>query len=232
MIHEWIPNQRNRISFVLVDAGSAEVAGLGSTFTLEISKNSGAFSVGTGTKTEIGNGWYSYLGTTGDADTPGPAAIRVTGTGIVQQNLVYYVPTQAVVAALVGIDGAEITFRRGDTLDDYSITGLGDITEHSKLWFTVKRSKEGTDVQALIQIEETVGLIRINGEAADTPANGNITITEALAGNIAISLEEVETAKLPYGEFYYDVQVLISGKVTTLTEGTAIIPADVTRAVL
>lgn len=91
MTIEWKRNQQNRITFVMVDASSVEVTGLGSGFTLELSKNGGAFAASAGTKAEIGNGWYTYLSTAGEADTIGPVAIRVTGAGAQQQNLEYVV---------------------------------------------------------------------------------------------------------------------------------------------
>lgn len=88
---EWSLNQVNRIVFVMVDAANTEVPGLGGTFTLEISKDGGAFVPSAGTKAEIGSGWYSYLSTAGEADTPGPLAVRVNGAGCIQQNLAYEV---------------------------------------------------------------------------------------------------------------------------------------------
>lgn len=88
---EWQLNQQNRIAFVMVDSNSSEVAGLGAGFTLQLSKNGGAFAGSAGTKAEIGNGWYTYLATVGEADTVGPVAIRVTGAGAVQQNLEYVI---------------------------------------------------------------------------------------------------------------------------------------------
>lgn len=91
---EWKANQANRICFVMVDATGVEVAGLGNTFTLQLSKDGGAFAPSAGAKAEIGNGWYTYLATAAEADTPGPVAIRVTGAGAVQQNLEYVVTTR------------------------------------------------------------------------------------------------------------------------------------------
>lgn len=88
---EWTLNQTNRIAFVMVDSSGTEVAGLGSGYTLQLSKNGGAFAASGGTKAEIGNGWYTYLSTAGEADTVGVVAVKVTGAGAVQQNLEYVV---------------------------------------------------------------------------------------------------------------------------------------------
>ena len=80
-----------KIVFVLVDSSGIEVAGLGTTFTLSISKNGGVFTPGAGTKGEIGNGWYHYSLLSSETDTSGPLAIKASGTGTIQQNLFYKV---------------------------------------------------------------------------------------------------------------------------------------------
>jgi len=85
------------IVFVLVSSTGDEVSGLGTTFSVTISKAGGAFAAGTGTKDEIGNGWYSYELTESETDIAGPLAVRVTGAGIVQQNLLYQVSGTAYV---------------------------------------------------------------------------------------------------------------------------------------
>lgn len=91
MFDSWRLNQANRIVFVMIDSNGTEVAGLGSGFTLQISKNGAAFAASAGTKAEIANGWYTYLSTAAEADSVGVVAIRVTGAGAVQQNLEYTV---------------------------------------------------------------------------------------------------------------------------------------------
>lgn len=91
-MNEWIPNQANRITFVMIDATGAEVSGIGDgNLTVEISKNGGAFVAGVGVNTEISDGWYSYLSTAAEANTIGPLSVKVTGAGAIQQNLEYVV---------------------------------------------------------------------------------------------------------------------------------------------
>ena len=92
----WIRDQQNLIVFVMVDNAGTEVPGLGGGFTLEVSKAGGAFAGSAGTKNEISDGWYSYLTTAGEADTVGPVAVKVTGAGAIQQNLVYVVIQRSV----------------------------------------------------------------------------------------------------------------------------------------
>lgn len=94
----WKLSQQNLITFVLVDANGNEVTGLGGNFTLQLSKAGGAFQASAGVKAEIGNGWYSYLATASEADTPGPVAVVVTSGSTVQQNLEYVCESRNVTA--------------------------------------------------------------------------------------------------------------------------------------
>jgi hypothetical protein len=87
----WELDNVNTITFVLVDNTNTEVAGLTNTFTLEVSKDGGAFVGSAGVKSEISDGWYTYVATAGEADTIGPVSIRVTHASIIQQNLEYVV---------------------------------------------------------------------------------------------------------------------------------------------
>lgn len=94
----WKLSQQNLITFVLVDSNGNEVTGLGSGFTLQLSKAGGAFTASAGTKAEIGSGWYKYLATAGEADTVGPVAIKVTHASVIQQNLEYVVEQRTITA--------------------------------------------------------------------------------------------------------------------------------------
>lgn len=87
----WKIDSINTITFVLVDSAYVEVAGLANGFTMEVSKNGGAFVGSAGTKSEISDGWYKYVATAGEADTIGPVSIRITHASIIQQNLEYVV---------------------------------------------------------------------------------------------------------------------------------------------
>jgi hypothetical protein len=91
-------SQSQQITFVMVNSAGAEVPGLGQNFTVSISKCGGAFNASVGAKAEIGSGWYSYVVSPGESDTPGPLSITVTGAGAAQQNLEYVVLDRAIVA--------------------------------------------------------------------------------------------------------------------------------------
>lgn len=129
----------------------------------------------------------------------------------------------------------ELTARRGDTYksaSDNPVTGLGDISARTKLWFTVKMSTGLTDAQATLLIEETDGLTRLNGSGYGTAAHGSITVSDASNGDIAIEIDEAATDDLRPRSYPYDIQMLdSSGDVTTLRTGTFTVQSDVTRAI-
>lgn len=114
------------ITFVMVDTSGVEVTGLGTGFTVQISKNGGAFGASAGTKAEIGSGWYSYTFTAGETDTAGPLAVKVTGAGAAQQNLVYNVvgSTWSSVATYVSVADLKAYLGVTGTADDALLTSL------------------------------------------------------------------------------------------------------------
>ncbi len=119
-------NQAQMITFVMVDSDCDEVTGLGSGFTLQLSKAGGAFAASAGTKAEISNGWYAYTTTAAETDTVGPLSIRVTGTGAEQQNLVFFVRE-----ATVGC--TEFTYTVTDSVS-------GALLEGVEVWITTDTS--------------------------------------------------------------------------------------------
>lgn len=127
---EIMLSEARLITFVLEDSAGAVVTGLGTTFTVTISQNGGAFQAGVGTKAEIGSGWYSYSLTVDETDTAGPLAVVITGAGAVQQNLLYQV-SGYVVTTLTGTGYATLAQLKAalgvtDSADD---TALGRVID-------------------------------------------------------------------------------------------------------
>ena len=139
--------------------------------------------------------------------------------------------TQSAASIVAAVSGSDLTIKRGDSLSA-SITGLGALTGYTTIWFTVKNQMSDADSESIIQIDTDTGLVYLNAEAAANAANGSITIDDAVAGDITITLDESETDDLvPHRGLYYDVQMLNGGDVTTLTEGLCRIAGDVTRSI-
>lgn len=136
--------------------------------------------------------------------------------------------TAAELAAVVR--GSLLTIMRGDSWSA-TVTGLGSVAARAKLWFTVKSSLSDLDAASRIQIEETDGLVCING-AAGTALDGAITVDDEDAGDITITLAAAASAQLAPGSYSYDLQWFDGDDaIHTLTVGAMRVVGDVTRAV-
>ena len=101
-----------------------------------------------------------------------------------------------------------MTFAQDDGSGAYDLTGCA-------LFFTVKERASDLDVDALIRHES---------------GDGNLTITDAAAGEATHLIGHAETDVLLTGVFRYDYQVVAAdGTVATLERGKLVIRADVTR---
>jgi len=123
----------------------------------------------------------------------------------------------------------DLTLYRGDTWSQV-ITGMGDLTAATDIWFGIKEDPDDSDNEAVVLISETIGLERINGAAAGVPANGSITVLDAAAGILQVDLDEAETAKLVPDKRFWDCQKLVAGVVTTPKAGRLVVTADIVRA--
>jgi hypothetical protein len=142
--------------------------------------------------------------------------------------------TQSAASVTSTVSGSTITATRGDTLSA-SLTGLGNISAHSKLWVAVKADPDNdADTAAILLIEKTAGLTVVNGAPHATITNGSIVVTNETTGAITITVEPAVTALLAGGAYRYDVQMLTAaGVVQTLTTGNFVVDVttDVTRAI-
>ena len=182
--------------------------------------------------------YFAYAHYTGAETLDSDYALSVQ-TGIGEANVWSYSTrtlTQSAASVTAAVSGSDITITRGDTLSA-SLTGLGSLSGYVSLDFTVKGGKADSDDDALIRIRLNAsgsddGLLRFDKTAAADADQGSITIDDADAGNITITLAAALTDDLAVQSgLEYDVQMITASAVTTLTEGTAHVVADVTRAV-
>jgi len=130
-MYDLTKDAANPIPFVLVDASNVEVAGLGGVFTVLVSKNGAGFGASAGTKAELAGGWYLYTATAGECDTVGPLALKITGAGCQQQNLVYDVADPQVIRDALKLApsvGAPAAGSIDKHLDDIALYGGGSGT--------------------------------------------------------------------------------------------------------
>jgi hypothetical protein len=142
--------------------------------------------------------------------------------------------TQSAASVTAAVAGSTISIARGDTVS-IALTGLGDLTGNSKIWFTAKSSYSDDDAEAIIQVEKTLGLAYLNGAAAVTATDASLVVDVLLTGNITITLKPALTSVLePVIGLYYDIQMLGGdGHIHTLTTGSCNVigTADITRAI-
>lgn len=125
--------------------------------------------------------------------------------------------TSAAASVVAAVSGSVVTMPRATTWD-FDITGLGDITARTDLYFTVKRRTIDDDASAVVQIEETGGLLVINGGAPAAAGNGTLTVTDAVAGDVTITLAAVESEKLRATDnLQYDFKMVTAAAVQLLT---------------
>lgn len=127
------------------------------------------------------------------------------------------------------ITGETVSVIRGDSWS-LPFTGLGDVTGNTKLWLTVKAEYDDDDDESIVQVERTVGLVRLNGAAA-TAGEGSVTVIDAGEGDITFAVDEAATVEVPAGRYYYDVQSLVSGTVRTHTSGRFSVVNHVTHSI-
>jgi hypothetical protein len=139
--------------------------------------------------------------------------------------------TQSAASVAAVVAGSALTIQRGDTTS-ISLTGMGSIAARTKLWFTIKATKYDDDTQAQVLAEETAGLVYVAGRAPTTGETCVMTVTDAAAGNVTIVLSAAATKALTAGsDRVWDVQMLTASGVTTMTNGSATISADVTQRI-
>jgi hypothetical protein len=126
--------------------------------------------------------------------------------------------TSSALTTVAAVVGSVIT-QPWATSWDFSITGLGNITARASLYFTIKRRTTDIDSSAVVQIEETAGLLFINGAVATVAGNGTLTVDDAVAGDVTVTLAVAETNKLrPVDGLQYDFKMVTgAGLVQLLT---------------
>lgn len=188
--------------------------------------------------------WDEVLAGHLTAGTTGEALDNAGGGNAVTAENVWAYPSRTITGADVSgatlseaLEGTTLNIRRGDSTS-ITFTGLGVLTGYTSLWFTIKPDINRTDADAdsIIQIKKNAsgsgdGLLYFNSDAAPDASLGSIVVDDAAAGIITIAIDKTVTAQLaPVKNKPYDIQMLLSSGISTLTDGKANIYGDVTRA--
>ncbi|HPS40216.1 MAG TPA: hypothetical protein PL124_12425, partial [Candidatus Cloacimonadota bacterium] len=122
--------------------------------------------------------------------------------------------------------------------NNISFSDLGVMTGRTKLWITFKENNDQADAMAIMQVEETAGLVVLNGSATlpagITTAEVSITVDDASTGSITIRIDQLVANVLSTYEaypIYFDIKQLISDDVNLLYQGEAYIYATSTQTI-
>lgn len=138
--------------------------------------------------------------------------------------------TQTAAQVEEALGGTTLNLYRDSTFTA-ALTGLGNLVERDKLYFTVKGKLADADAAALIQIEESGGLLRLNGVEA-AAGDGSLTVDNEMLGNVTLRLEAAAAAKLVIaGGQFYDLKLIDSGEARPLTAGRLNVFATATRSI-
>lgn len=128
------------------------------------------------------------------------------------------------------VSGGVINAYRGSTWSFNLV--IGNISGFSKLWFTVKNGINDSDAQSVVQIEQSAGLLVLNGSSTVTTGDGSITVNNATTGSITITLKPSSSSHIAIATgINYDVKVLVGAVVSIMADGRGKmnVLGDVTR---
>ena len=135
------------------------------------------------------------------------------------------------------VSGSEVTQYRDSTIY-FSLTGLGDISSRTALYFTVKADIDEDDDESQFQIEETDGLLYLAGDDVDdlddfTSADGTLTVDDENAGDITVWLKALAAAELTADTYRYSIKQIKASapEAYPISEGTFVIARTGTKAV-
>jgi hypothetical protein len=91
---------------------------------------------------------------------------------------------------------------------NFTINGLGNISDRTKLYFGIKKKATLPDTESLVLIEESDGLMYANGSpAGELSTSASITVNDELTGSVTINIEGV-AAGFAVGEYLYGVKII------------------------
>jgi len=138
--------------------------------------------------------------------------------------------TQSASQVTAAVSGSDIEVKSYSTWD-IDLTGIGDISARTALYFTAKGDAENDpDSAAIVSIEETLGLLYIDGEAATAAADGSITVTDETAGDITITVS-ADVTDIERCQGWYGVKMVTASAVQVMCDGLFSVDAPSPRAI-
>jgi hypothetical protein len=112
-----------------------------------------------------------------------------------------------------------------------TITGLGDISSRTGLVLTLKSSLADADADAILQLEETNGVLILNSATTGFDADlGSLVVDDETTGAVTITLTDELTAELPLLDNKpYDLKMFAASGSTVLETGVWTVTRTATR---
>jgi hypothetical protein len=133
-----------------------------------------------------------------------------------------------------GYDPNRLIQYRGTTWN-FNIYDLGDISNLTKIYFTLRKQNSDDESKSLVQIEKTAGLLISNGLVALEANLGSLTVIDDEEGVIQIKVSAEETKYYPSNtdNFVYDLKGILANNEVKLVHKSKefIISSDVTRKI-
>lgn len=133
-----------------------------------------------------------------------------------------------------GYDPNRLVQYRGTTWN-FTISDLGDISNLTKIYFTLRKQNSDDESKSLVQIEKTAGLLISNGLVALESNLGSLTVLDDEEGVIQIKVSAEETKYYPSNtdNFVYDLKGVLANNEVKLVHKSKefIISSDVTRKI-
>jgi len=138
---------------------------------------------------------------------------------------------QAGVSLELPVVGNSLTLYR-DSTNVIVLSPLGELTNRTNVWFTIKRNLDSSDEEAIVQITENEGIVYLN-KTPYTSLLDSLDVTDDGVATITLSAET--SAGLPFNQvtpIEWDLKVAFAdGQVLPIQTGTALIKATATRAI-
>lgn len=170
----------------------------------------------------------------GKVEWDGTAELSLTGAVADVWGYATRTLTQGAASVTAAVDGETITMYR-DATWIIPLTGLGSIATYDTIYFSVKETVTDSEDDAILRVYNNAsGLERFNKAAPVAATNGVITIDDAIAGDITITIQEAETVNAPlHNSLRYDVKGIDNdGSVLPISaNGKFVIEASITRAI-
>jgi hypothetical protein len=147
--------------------------------------------------------------------------------------------TQGAASVISAVTGNDITVYSATDIN-FELTGLPNLTDWERVWFTVKRSKSNTDAESILQLlksnpgdDTKDGLLYVNRVKQSNTNRTRGYISVLSNTSIRVHIHASASSELQKDEsIYYDIKAEVAGEIIPISEGGKFnIEMVITRAI-